>query len=524
MDIKDIRAKYPQYSDLSDEQLLQGFHKKFYSDMPYEQFASKITGASPGDGNKPFTPKPIGKEGFADALKETLQGTDWGTRNLAAAGTALSNLWEGAKQIVGKGDEERIKANRQIAESAPVGSIAGNVALLAPTALIPGANTVAGAGAVGAISGALQPTVGDESRLANIATGGAAGVAGQAVGNKIGSILQSRAQQKAAELAAQQSRNSVKDATLAEARGAGFTIPNSEVAPSFLGNRLESLGGKAAIKQEATARNQEVANSLARKALGLPDDTPITQNAIDEIRKTAGKAYEEVSKLTPRAKDELEMLKQARNDAQGWFNAYNRSASPADLAKAKASREIADTLEKSLEDTAKQAGRPELISALRDARKEIAKSYTVQRALNPATGDISMPVLGRMNAKGAPLSDGLDVAARFQNAFPKFSTEGVKSPAAGVSKSEMLAAALLGAGGHTITGNPVGLTAAALPMLSHPARSLALSKALQKSPSYAPGAINKLLQELPPEEVGALMRALSISAGQGISGTAPVLQ
>lgn len=40
--IADVRAKYPQYSDLSDEQLAKGLHQKFYSDIPYDQFAAKI--------------------------------------------------------------------------------------------------------------------------------------------------------------------------------------------------------------------------------------------------------------------------------------------------------------------------------------------------------------------------------------------------------------------------------------------------------------------------------------------------
>lgn len=42
MNIADIRAKYPMYSDLSDEQLLKGFHKKYYSDMDFNDFASKL--------------------------------------------------------------------------------------------------------------------------------------------------------------------------------------------------------------------------------------------------------------------------------------------------------------------------------------------------------------------------------------------------------------------------------------------------------------------------------------------------
>jgi len=42
MNIAEIRKKYPQYSDVSDTDLAKGFHSKFYSDMPYEEFASKI--------------------------------------------------------------------------------------------------------------------------------------------------------------------------------------------------------------------------------------------------------------------------------------------------------------------------------------------------------------------------------------------------------------------------------------------------------------------------------------------------
>ena len=40
--IKDIREKYPQYSDLSDQELISGFHKKFYSDIPFDEFAQKV--------------------------------------------------------------------------------------------------------------------------------------------------------------------------------------------------------------------------------------------------------------------------------------------------------------------------------------------------------------------------------------------------------------------------------------------------------------------------------------------------
>lgn len=120
-------------------------------------------------------PAIIGKAGLNDALREVLQSTDWGTRNIAGAGTAMSNLWEGIKQRIGMGDPERIAQNRVIAEEAPVGAIAGNVATYAPLAMVPGANTIAGGAALGAATGALQPTMPGESVAQNMAIAGVAG-------------------------------------------------------------------------------------------------------------------------------------------------------------------------------------------------------------------------------------------------------------------------------------------------------------------------------------------------------------
>lgn len=42
MEIADLRAKYPQYADLSDGELVRGLHKAHYADMPYAQFLRSI--------------------------------------------------------------------------------------------------------------------------------------------------------------------------------------------------------------------------------------------------------------------------------------------------------------------------------------------------------------------------------------------------------------------------------------------------------------------------------------------------
>lgn len=40
--LSEIRAQYPQYNDLSDDQLADAMHKKFYSDMPREDFNKRL--------------------------------------------------------------------------------------------------------------------------------------------------------------------------------------------------------------------------------------------------------------------------------------------------------------------------------------------------------------------------------------------------------------------------------------------------------------------------------------------------
>lgn len=41
MNIQEIRAQYPQYQDMSDQDLATALHKKYYADMPFEEFAGK---------------------------------------------------------------------------------------------------------------------------------------------------------------------------------------------------------------------------------------------------------------------------------------------------------------------------------------------------------------------------------------------------------------------------------------------------------------------------------------------------
>jgi hypothetical protein len=63
--IAEIRSRYPQYNDMSDSQLADAMHRKFYSDMPREEFDKKI------GYKKPEEKKPEEAGALSDFLTET---------------------------------------------------------------------------------------------------------------------------------------------------------------------------------------------------------------------------------------------------------------------------------------------------------------------------------------------------------------------------------------------------------------------------------------------------------------------
>lgn len=120
---------------------------------------------------------------------EDMSGTD---KFLAGAGKAFYDVGRGVKQLTGLSSQTEIDDAKSL--DAPLmksgagvaGNVAGNVALFLPTALVPGANTLTGAAAVGGAMGATQPVASDDSRLINTIMGAGGGLAGQGAANAIG--------------------------------------------------------------------------------------------------------------------------------------------------------------------------------------------------------------------------------------------------------------------------------------------------------------------------------------------------
>lgn len=305
------------------------------------------------------------------------------------------------------------------------------------------------------------------------------------------------------------------------ARDAGYVIPPTQARPT-LGNRLlEGFSGKITTAQNASAKNQAVTNAKAAAAIGLPDDVKITPEVLEDVRRAAGQAYRDVAALpvrpavqansltnTPAAAEinPAQMvfgLREARNDATAWFNSYARTASPEALQKAKAARSLASSLEKGLEDYAASVGRADLVPAMVEARTLIAKTHTIESALNPTTGNIDARKLAARLAKGKPISGDLKEAAEFAGRFPK-AAQTVEQMGSLPQTSPLDWG--LGGAASALSGNPLMLAS----VLARPAaRSLTLSPVVQNR--LIQPAANPLSQLVSPEVAQLGYRAAPVA-------------
>jgi hypothetical protein len=353
------------------------------------------------------------------------------------------------------------------------------------------------------------------STILNVA--GLASVGTGLTKSAIGKSTTNAAAKDVASVARQNALNAPKRAVLEAGQKAGFVVPKSEVAPSFINNRLEGVAGKAALNQESILRNQTATTAQARKAIGIADDVPITGNVIDKAIKAQYKPYEDIAALPTRASQArgysvnthtqtnsgalLEELKQARHDSQAWYKtAEMQGGNPEMVAKAKALSNRAKAIEIEFENRAIAAGKPELVPQLREARTNIAKIYSVDKARNVATGDIDPRIIGAQLDKAPKKITGeLKQVGEFQQAFPKYAKSGENAQTPGVSKIEAVTSIGGGMGGAALGGPLGGFVGAMLPLASTPVRSMLLSKwyqnklldAMTRNPSKIKSFMNK---------------------------------
>ena len=319
-----------------------------------------------------------------------------------------------------------------------------------------------------------------------------------------------------------------------KAREAGYVIPPTQARESFVNRVLEGTAGKVTTAQNASAKNQAVTHKLVAKSLGLPENEVIVPEVLDNIRSVAGKAYENIENIGtikpskqyteglnqlaskplkalagfPNAKPSpiIELTDSLRSDAFDGSAAVAKIIDLRDAANTaygsnqkllgNANKKAADLLENEIEQHLQTTGQKEMLDEFRNARQLIAKTYTVQKALNPVSGTVDARTLARELKKGKPLSDELKTAAEFAAQFPKAAqTTEMMGSLPQLNPLDVATAGIASA-----VTNPAAMASVAV---RPTARSIALSSPIQ----------NRLIQgEVTPEQ-SALARMLMIQGG-----------
>lgn len=314
----------------------------------------------------------------------------------------------------------------------------------------------------------------------------------------------------------------------------GYTLPPTQVKPSLLNRVIEGIAGKATTAQNASFINQQVTNKLAAKSLGLPEDTVITPEMLQNIRSNAGQAYENLRlsgriKTSPKfiqaldnipaykdakiaAKDfdapevnpiikVIDSLKTPSFDVNSAVSKINTLRADADVAfgqgnkaLANANRQASEVLENTIENYLANSKQTDLLQKFREARQTIAKTYSVEKALNPKTGTVDAKKLAAQLRDKKPLTGELKEIGEFGAAFPKAAQapEGMGSLTQ-ISPLDYLATiGLTGAGASTGSAENA-LIGGALGMVRPAFRSAALSQPIQR------GLSKQQMQNVSPE-------------------------
>lgn len=212
------------------------------------------------------------------ATDQTLGEMSEGGKSLAGWGLSVANIKRAGQQMLGMDSDyqENRGQDRALSRTASgaAGNIAGSITNFAPLAVIPGANTVAGAGVIGSIMAGFNPTDTTGERFGNMAQGGAMGAGLQAVAqypNQIYEGVKSLVKKPfetahaAVEPLYEGGRKNILARTLAGATGPGRAQAITdlkgakELVPGSLPTAAESTqsGGLAALQRSAAAADPE---------------------------------------------------------------------------------------------------------------------------------------------------------------------------------------------------------------------------------------------------------------------------
>lgn len=299
-------------------------------------------------------------------------------------------------------------------------------------------------------------------------------------------------------------------------QAAGYVVPPATKNPTTSNRVLESISGKIATQQMASLKNQSVTNALAKDALGLNREAPLTPDVISQIKSQASNDYEAIRdagtiKMSKSVKDGIqstvkkfnstadeipsladkdlqpiadELTSKDQFSANALLGAIRSLRTKADMAfregnggTGHAYKQMAGHLEDAIDTDLGSRGEEfkDLVDNFRDARRRIAVANTVGDALNQSTGNVIAPKLATALKKGAPLNGPLRTIAEFAQSAPFATKEPTSSP---VSHLDMAVPAATALFGKSMSEKVSGF---ALPVARNAARKYLLSKAGQSA-------------------------------------------
>lgn len=501
MEFSEVRAKYPQYDDMSDGDLATALHGKFYSDLPFDAFAQRI-GYQATPKPAPIPPAPSAQS-YVNSLPPFMRALTGVGETALAAGTGMAGSVVGG--LAGLADAGLSAAG--LGSNRPGDTVRSVQSALTYLPRTEQGQAVSKAAALPmeyygkGVHWAGEQVRGNDSGGVRDFLGTTLEVAGEAAPAALGGTqaLKAAGSVKALPLNRQQT-------ILKPAHELGMVVAPSEMGVS---SSLQGAGGKVRTAQLASDTNTQIATKTAHEQLGIPTDTPLIPKTLDGYRATqyqngyvplkshakaiiqddiylgevaalparsveilksfpdadvAGAA--QIAKLADslfvpemKAGAAVERIRGLRFEADKNLGA---AGDPAKVALGQAQRAAANSLEGLLERNLQASGDMALLEKFREARKNIATAHTVQGAVNPSLGTVNPHRLG---ASAAPLEGKLKTVADFGTAFPKSSQ--VLEQFGGVVPISPLDVAMgvgTGAVGGALTGSPFGMGAFMLPM------------------------------------------------------------
>lgn len=447
---------------------------------------------------------------------------------LAAFGGELYGLGLGAGQRFGMVDQntvdrhKRAMENLNRAKGGSTGSIAGQFLPAAATAFIPGANTYTGSAIIGGLYGAAQPTSEEESVAKNTALAAGGGVAGKFVGDKVAQFANNKYNALKNKLSEKAAKNAQIDNTAKETLETGWQLKPSQVGK---GSVLESISGKYKTNQALGLKNQEVTDRVARRAIGLDETAELSPEQLQSLRNNAYqrgykpleqqgvikvdeqylddldaivKDYDIMKKDFPdmnfddiqKVVDDILSPEFGPKSAMESIKLYRQNAKDAfrkgDTGIARAYKKAADALENQVE---RSISNSQLLDNFRAARQYIAKTHTIEDALEQSTGRVDATKIGKQLEKGKPLSGDLKKIGKAGSAFK----ETMKLPQGGdanpLTVFDFLTGTMASGSGAMAFGAPGIMAGAALPLARVGSREY-LKRVPPKLPRYDPGLLD----------------------------------